>query len=891
MLVEGGRLGGYEVLGLLGAGGMGEVYSARDTRLDRDVALKVLPDDLAQDPERRRRFEREARALAALSHPGIAVLHGLEEAEGVLYLVMELVEGPTLAERLKAGPLRLSEALGLAQQTADALEAAHEGGILHRDLKPQNIKVTPEGRVKLLDFGLAKVMAEHSREVLSEKPTVTADATGLGVVMGTAPYMSPEQARGEAVDRRTDVWAFGCVLYELLSARRAFPGPSRSDALAAVLEREPDWEALPPSTPPSIRKLLRRSLEKDKARRLHDIGDARLEIEEAQVELSSGAGPAAVSGAHRRPTALLWAGGLLAAAMGGLVTWIVLRALPSGATATRLTFVPPPGVGLMDEASPYQHLAVSPRGDRVAFIGWDGNEPSLNVYVQALDDLEGRAVAGTDHVSNPFFSPDGHWLGFADRGKLKKVLLEGGAPITIADVPGWLRGASWGSDGTIVYSADPHPPGLWRVAADGGIPQAIAIQESSGVGYRWPQLLPGGRELLVTMYSGGHASIGILSLETGKKRVVVEGAGYARYSATGHLVYGRLGALLAVPFDAERLEVTGPAVPVLDDVRMAIDGYADFDISASGSLAYVPGFRRPVNRSLLWVDRQGHATPINDRRLPYDHARLSPDGRRIVARVETEPGSGALWILDRLQDAWAPVASVAQTNPRSPEWSPDGGWIAFVSNAGGKRPLRRVLADGSAPAEDLLGSPTTDSGFAWLRDGRVLVRTATGLEIVSVEKGEPLVVRAPPDVDCCAALSPDGRFLAYVSSESQFYEVYVRPFPGLGEKVRLSMRGAGQPRWSRDGRELFYRQETSDRPKLMAVAVETRGGFRAGTPRPLFDDTFAGRAPWDEAGYDVAQDGRFLFLEEPKAPRGPSRLVLIPAWGSELKTRLRAARP
>jgi len=906
MLVEGARLGGYEVLGPLGAGGMGEVYRARDTRLGRDVALKILPDDVAHDPERRRRFEREARVLAALNDPGIAALFGLEEADGVLCLVMELVEGPTLAERLNVGPLRLSEALGLARQMADALAAAHERGILHRDLKPANVKITPEGRVKLLDFGLAKVLqAEDSGAAASEEPTAAADTTGLGVAVGTAPYMSPEQARGEVVDRRTDVWAFGCVLYEMLSGRRAFPGPSRSEAIAAVLEHEPTWEALPAATPPSIRKLLQRSLEKDRGRRLHDMGDARLEIEEAQIELSSGASAAAAPAAPRRRTHWLWAGGLMAAAIGGLLVWLVLRALPSGpSTARRLTFAPPPGVKLMGPLFSFQHLAVSPRGDRVAFSGAVEGE-GRRLYLQSIDDIEAHAVSGTEGASNPFFSPDGRWLGFAQSGKLKKVLLEGGAPVTITDVPeeGSLRGASWGPDGTIVFSPGPSA-GLWRVMADGGTPRAITTPaENEGeVSHRWPQILPGGKDVIFAISSpsliASDARIGILSLETGKWRVVVEGSGYARYSSTGYLVYARLGALLAVPFDPVRLAVVGSTVPVLDDVQMNIEGhfYADFDISDSGALVYVPGFPRPVARSLLWVDRQAHATPVTDLRLAYDHPRLSPDGRRLAAIVEGEPGSWDLRVLDLARESWTLLTAAANSSPGFAEWSPDGRWLAFVSAAAGIQQLMKMPADGSASPERLSGSLSSGNLSAWSPDGRNLVLSTMNrgrwwdIGIKPLDGGEPRWLLAGPGTECCAALSPDGRFMAYVSTESGAYEVYVRPFLGAGEKHPISAGGGMEPRWSRDGRELFYRGG-GDRPKLMAVAIETRGGFRAGKPRPLFDDTFAGRVAYNEADYDVAPDGRFLFVEQPKTAPAPTRLILIPGWGSELKAKLGAARP
>lgn len=900
MLASGSLISEYQVLGPLGAGGMGEVYRARDTRLGREVALKLLPDELAHNPEKRRRFEREARSLAAFHHAGIVTLYGFQEADGILCLVMELVEGPTLADRLKRGPLRLPEALRLAAQMAEALEAAHERGILHRDLKPSNIKITLEGHAKLIDFGLAKgVEPSEPDRLQSEKSTASEDPTAFGAVVGTAPYMSPEQARGEALDHRTDVWAFGCVLYEMLACRRAFPGSSKTEAVAAVLQREPDWDALPAETPPSIRRLLKRALEKNRTHRLHDIGDARLEIEEALVDLSSGVTAAAAAPAvRRRRTALLWTVGLLSAAvLIGLAVSLLLRAsAPIPPTVTRLTFAPPQGVKLIGTisvgGSSFQHLALSPQGDRAAFVG-NAEGKGRQLYLQAINDIEAHVIPNTEGAHSPFFSPEGRWLGYQQGKQLKKVSLDGGAALTIADIPqeGSLRGASWGEAGTIVFAPGPYE-GLWRVPADGGKPQMITTPDrSKDEGHRWPQILPGGRDVLFTITAGSSSTrIGLLSLETGRWWVLLEKTGFARYSPTGHVIFARLGTLYAEPFDLSRHAVSGPAVPVLDDVQMALYGhtYADFDISPSGALLYVPGFPRPVERSLLWVDRQGRSSAATDGRQPYDFARLSPDGRQVAVTILSDPETANQWVFDLERRSRTLVAEKAGYAI----WSPDGQWLAAVN---AKDELVKIRSDGNFPSKVLsepLGFVNPD---AWSPDGRTLVLSQQlkdallDIETLPAEGGKPGILLATPNIECCSALSPDGRFLAYMSKESGSYEIYVSPFPGpVDKRYRISAEGGFQPLFSRDGRELFYRV-LGDRPKLMSVSIETREAFHASTPRPLFDDMFAGRTPISSAQYDISPDGRrFLFLEEPPAAPGPTRLVLMPDWARELRTKLRA---
>lgn len=900
---KGAKLGPYEILGLLGRGGMGKVYRALDPRLGREVALKLLPNELFHNHERRRRFEREARSLAAFQHPGIVTLYGFEEADGILCLIMELVEGPTLADRLKRGPLPLPEALRIASQIAEALEAAHERSILHRDLKPSNIKITPEGRVKLIDFGLAKMEPAESETEQSEKPTASEETTGFGVAVGTAPYMSPEQARGEAVDHRTDVWAFGCVLYEMLTGRRVFPGKNSVETVAAVLRMEPDWNALPAETPSGIRKLLKRTLIKEKAHRLHDIGDAQLELEEAAAELSSDIKTAtAVPTVRRRSRALFWTIGLLLVAVViGLAAWLFLRGSNTNtAGVTRLTFAPPAGVKMLTGTPiPWQNLVVSPQGTRSVFIGQEGEVRRL--YVQAINELEAHPIPNTEEAHTPFFSPDGLWLGYKQGERLKKVPLDGGASLAITDLPGsTVRGASWGENGIIVFSPGINE-GLWKVSADGGKPENLTTPDRSKgeTSHRWPQILPGGKFVLFTIQRGltiSRASIGLLSLENGHWQILLEKTGFARYSPTGHIIFARLGTLYVQPFDLSRIALSGTAVSVVDDVQMDVEAhfYAEMDVSASGALLYVPGFTGKVDRYLFWVDRQGRTQPVTAARQAYNgFPRLSPDGQQVSVTIQRDPETPDVWVIDLATDSRRRVATEAVAG----EWSPDGKSLVVAA----LDTLVRISADGTSPMKVLSRPVLGALPHSWSADGQTIVFTTQSksfsnwdIGTLPAGGGKPTDLLATPYLECAPTLSPDGRYIAYMSEESGADEVYVSPFPGpIEKKYRVSVNGGFQPRFSRDGRELFYRS-LGDRPKLMSVPIDLSGAFKAGTPQPLFDDKFAYADPSWPTTYDVSSDGqRFLFLEESIAAPGPTptRFVLIPHWSRDLRATLRTTRP
>ncbi|HET7294486.1 MAG TPA: protein kinase [Vicinamibacteria bacterium] len=917
-LAVGARLGSCEVLGRIGAGGMGEVFCARDLRLGREVALKVLPEALSAAPERRRRFEREARLLASLNHPHIAAIHELvETAEGDPVLVLELVAGESLDVRISRGPLPLREALVLGSQIAEALEAAHELAILHRDLKPANVKLTREGKVKLLDFGLAKALGEAGDgPIASSLETLTrpAGVTAAGAVLGTPAYMSPEQARGETLDKRTDVWAFGCVLFEMLSGHRAFGGASRAEAIASVLDREPDWDVLPEATPVKVRDLLRRCLQKERSERLRDIADARIELREAVDELSSGHAAAPVSlgagGSARAPRRAwpLWLAGLL---VGGLTVSLSLWSFRPRrpVTPTRLTFSPRGEDRLLDSTLPSQHLALAPDGTRVAFSASSPRGTAL--YVRDRAEIEAKLIPDTDGALTPFFSPDGRWLGFAQGSRLMKVPINGGIPEEIAEIPDVdgrpgiaprMRGASWGRDNTIVFAVGGFS-GLWRVRADGGAARPLTQPDplKGEVGHRWPQVLPDGRSVLFTIgapsWLARDARIAVVSLETGRHQVILEATGLARYLPTGHLVYAKLGSVMAVPFDASRLMVAGPPVTALNDVQMALDGhfYADLDVSASGALVYVPGGPRLVESSLFWVDREGRIQPVTTRRGSWARPRLSPDGRRLSLVVNSDLETADIWILDLDRDAWERVTTGGWH--ADPVWSPDGQRLAFTTYSRSGPVVTAMPADGSGRPEVV--SPENQGPYGldeWSSDGQELVFSRMGADSqwdIGVQElvagSSPSYLLASSFLECCAALSPDGRWMAYVSGETGDMEVYAQAFPGPGGRQRVSTQGGIQPRWSRDGRELFYRS-TGDRPKIMAVKVEqSRGGLRVSRPRPLFDDVFAVDVAYNRASYDVAPDGRFIFLEAPPGAPAPRQIVLIPDFASELRRTLRAA--
>jgi eukaryotic-like serine/threonine-protein kinase len=892
-LAAGTKLGSYEVVAAIGAGGMGEVYRAHDTKLGRDVAIKVLPEAFAHDPERLSRFQREAKMLASLNHPNIATIHGLEQSGDTSYLVMELVSGETLAERVKAGPIGIEEALKITVQIAEALEAAHEKSIIHRDLKPANVKMTPEGKVKVLDFGLAKAFAaDTTNEDLGNSPTLSAAATMQGAILGTAAYMSPEQAKGKTVDKRTDIWSFGCVLYELLTGRQAFQGETTTEILAAVLRGEPDWQALPASTPGKIRDLLRRCLQKEMNKRARDAGDARIEIGEAlaapfTAELTTAAPTKGFHALGRRGIILSVGIFLFGVAVAGIVVWNLKPARsPAPQPVTRMVIDLPPGQQLAGlETGPA--LALSPDGTHLAYVARQGGIQQL--YLRAMDGLEATPVPGTEGAICPFFSPDGQWVGFFAGGALKKVSVSGGAALTlgVASLPG---GASWGSQGIIGFAPTQIGP-LQEVPDAGGAPQSLTRFEKGDTTHRWPEFLPGGKALLFAAAPNsinfGGAQIAAQPVGVGERRNLIQGGMNPRYALSGHLVYTQGGSLMAVPFDPQRLAVTGTAVPVVEDVMQSpVSGAAQYTMSATGSLAYIPGGVQSAQFRLEWVNRNGAEQPLAVPARSYMLPRLSPDGRRVAVAITEQETH--IWLYDFAREAWTRLTFEGNVNS-VPVWTPDGKRIAFNSSKEGSLNIFWQLSDGSGGLERLTTSQYLHAPESWSPDGQLLaffeVNPASQRDIwvlrISDRKAQPFL-RTQFD-EAVPQFSPDGRWLAYISNESGPNEVYVQSYPGPGGKWQISTEGGAEPVWNPNGRELFYRNGE----KLMAVDIATQAGFAAGKPRMLFQGRYV-LAPFPASNYDVSRDGqRFLMLKPSEQEQAaPTKINVVLNWFEELKRRV-----
>ena len=881
-------LGSYEVLAQIGAGGMGEVYRAHDTKLGRDVAIKILPEAFAHDPDRLSRFQREAKMLASLNHSNIATIHGLEHSKGTHYLVMELVSGETLADRIKReGAVPVEEALKIAVQIAEALEAAHEKGIIHRDLKPANVKVTPEGKVKVVDFGLAKAFAgDAASEDLSNSPTLSQAATLQGVILGTAAYMSPEQARSKAVDKRTDIWAFGCVLYEMLTGKQAFNGEDITDILAAVVKTEPEWQLLPPTTPAQIRTLLKRCLQKDKSLRMRDAGDTAIEIQEALSAPPPGLTTPTLS--RRKVWRWVFASALTCLTVAAIVGFAVwnLQPSPSPKPVSRTVINLPPGQQLAGlENGPA--VALSPDGVYLAYVARQAGTQQL--FMRAMDSLEARPVPDTEGGFNPFFSPDGQWVGFFADGKLKKVSVNGGAALNLADVavPG---GASWGSQGTIIFPVSANDV-IRQMSDSGGTVQPLTRLEKGSLSERWPELLPGGKAVLFaagpTAITFTNAQVAVQSVGTGQQRNLIRG-GMPRYAPSGHLVYAQGGSLMAVPFDLQRLAVTGSAVPVVEGVLQSpVTGAAQYSFSGTGSLAYVPGGVQAAQSKLVWVNRNGAEQPLAAPAHAYVFPRLSPDGRRVAVGI-TESESQT-WLYDLSRDTLTRFTFEGNYNP-VPVWTRDSKRIVFESNKEGVPNLFWQLADGSGGLERLTTSQNIHAPQSFSPDGQLLafveVDPMTGLDIwvlrMSDRKAQPFLRTLFNEG--ASRFSPDGRWLAYSSDESGRNEIYVQPYPGPGGKWQISTGGGTEPAWNPNGRELFYRSGD----KMMAVDVATQPSFAAGKPRTLFEGRYQPASVLID-NYDVSPDGqRFLMLKpsEQTSSSSLTQIVVVQNWFEELKRRV-----
>jgi eukaryotic-like serine/threonine-protein kinase len=870
----------YRLESRLGAGGMGEVYRARDLRLDRDVALKVLPAVFAADADRVARLKREAQLLASLNHPHIASIYGFEESGGTNALVLELVEGPTLADRIAQGPLPIDEALPIARQIVEAIEAAHEHRVIHRDLKPANIKLRPDGTVKVLDFGLATAFdpARAASGSMPSSPTLTGPAAlGVGTILGTAAYMSPEQARGKTADKRCDIWAFGCVLYEMLTGRRPFEGDDVPEILARILEHEPDFDALPVSTAVSIRRLLHRCLEKDARRRLPDIGVARLEIDDA---LAPRAAPTL-----RERVGLGWivSAGLALAVI--VAAFLYLRLPP--AQPRPLVRASIPLEGRLDFGFQQPSFALSPDGTRLVYR-IRGSEP---LHIRQLNDTHSVMIAGTEMASNPFFSPDGRALGFFVGGTLKKVSFAGGTVVTLATLPRSVgaqgyRGAAWADEGTIAF-APSTGAGLFAVSDRGGEARPLTVidPKADEAAHRWPHFLPGGRAVLFTVKSTNlqsfdDAQIVVRSLDTGEQHAVVQGDS-ARYLPTGHLIYARAGALYAVRFDAKRLAVTGAAVKVADGVVTHPEsGAAQFAISRTGTLVYAAGDAKTAHRPLFWVDRSGAARPATDREAPFWWPRISPDGQRIAVVIDA-PFS-KIWVLDVERGTFTRASQLPGDQDRA-AWMPDGIHLSFGADPEGTGAVHLFTdrSDGAGKAKMLFESRESPSPLNWSPDARKLlyrrIGAATGQDvwIYSADDRSSTPFLESAANEWSAAFSPDGRWVAYVSDESGRAEVYVRPFAGSG-RHQISIDGGTAPVWSRDGRELFFGKGDT----LFATAVSLDGAFTSGAVRRLFSGPYS----FEEVtvNYDVAPDGQNFLVPRSRVDSAPRQLELVLNWFEEV---------
>jgi len=873
-LNSGSRLGPYEILAPLGAGGMGEVYRARDTRLDRTVAIKILPAQFSSDPVHKQRFEREAKTISSLNHPHICVLHDIGHQDGIDYLVMECVEGETLAKRLEKGSLPLEQVLKYGAQIADALDKAHRSGVVHRDLKPGNIMLTPMG-AKLLDFGLAKPASPLASLATLTATKQESPVTEQGTILGTFQYMSPEQIEGKELDGRSDVFSLGAVLYEMVTGQRAFQGKSQLSVASAILEKEPaPISTIKSMTPPVLDHAIRRCLPKDPDERWQTARDLMLELKWIAESGSQAGVPAPVIShrkARERLTQVTAAISLLAAI--AFAIGFVMRA-PKAPQPMRLSADIGADVTLLTTYGPAAIL--SPDGTRLAFVAASSDQKQ-RIYVRSLDQLQAAALPGTENARDPFFSPDGQWLGFFADGTLKKISVQGGAAVTLCDAV-YGRGGSWGEDGTIVF-APGIQTALSKVSAAGGMPQPLtSLDKQAGeYSHRWPQMLPGGKALLFasSVFGGNYedAHIVVYSISSGQRKTVLRGGFHPRYLPTGHLVYMHEGTLFAVPFDLKRLEVTGQPAPVLEGVvTNPANGGAQFSFSETGNLLYVAGRSTTQNFSIEWMDWEGKFTPLREAPGDYRNPAFSPDGKRLALEIR-EGRRTDIWVYEWERDTLTRLTFGGNGNFR-PVWTPDGQRITYTTMEKGGYDLNWKHADGAGDALRLTQDKSPKFPHSWRPDAQVLAfiqfNPDTSWDILTLpiegneksgwKPGEPKPFVNTPAFELAPAFSPDGRWLAYASNETGNYEVYVRPFPGPGDKWQISTGGGTFPKWSRNGKELFYR--TPDGKIMVTAYTDTPDSFHADKPQLWSPGQFT--ILEGNLSFDLHPDGkRFAVLKAP----------------------------
>ncbi len=908
-LAPGTRLGPYEIQAPLGAGGMGEVYRARDTRLDRAVAIKVLASHLSSSPELKQRMEREARAISSLNHPNICHLYDIGSQEGTDYLVMELVEGETLSQRLRRGALPLNETIRIGVAIAGALALAHRQGIVHRDLKPGNIMLTSKG-AKLMDFGLAKAAATFDSKasnapLLSAAPTMTeatpfSPLTTAGAIVGTIQYMSPEQVEGKDIDGRSDIFSLGAVLYEMVTGKRAFEGKSQLSVASAILEKEPDaLVSVKPMTPPVLDRTICKCLAKIPDERWQSAGDLATQL--SWTIDASGTSAAAMPSAKQRrgSKSLAWVVSAFAifTLIVAAVLWIALRSATTAKRVMRFSIELPDGDSLGGTWYWYPSIAISSDGSQIAYVAHRGGES--RIYLRAIREATAREVAGSEEADMPFFSPDGQWLGIYSGGKIKKVPLAGGPTVTIAKTA--FKGGTWGPDDAIYFS---NGNGLMKVAATGGEPQKVATLDAKRgeTDQVFPDVLPGGKALLFTVRnmeqpSFDGADIAALNLATGERKILLKEGTDPHYVSAGYLVFVRAGVLLAVPFDPDKLQVKGSAVPVAENIlenpRIGAGQYA---ISKDGMLVYIAGGVTYGEHELVFVDKAGNAKPLTANNRPYEDFTISPDGKFIAATIEGPVTN--TWVHDIARDTETRFNFGIEN--RDPTWTPDGKHIAYSGYKDGKSAVYWKPLDGSTPEEALIVSDKNVDAWFFSPDGNTLLYAEYEFEggqnigVLPLHDREHSKMIFPQEYNVeWAILSHDGRWIAYDSDESGKPEVYVAPYPALAPRERISTDGGLHPLWSPDDRELYYRtgsnpeqleqRALAQKTRVMAVSIETKPALKAGQPRLLFE------GPYFESGHDIAitPDGRgFVLIRETDSQSGPKAVQVVVNWSEELKQRL-----
>ncbi len=895
-ILPGRRLGPYEILSAIGAGGMGEVYKARDTRLDRIVAIKVLPAHLADRADLRERFDREAKTIASLNHPHICTLHDTGHQDGIDYLVMEYLEGETVAQRLAKGALPIQEVLQYAIEIADALDKAHRKGITHRDLKPGNIMLTKSG-TKLLDFGLAKLRQEGAPATpLSQLHTVAEPVTAQGTILGTLQYIAPEQVEGKTdqIDARTDIFAFGAVVYEMATGKRAFDGKTQASLIAKILEMDPPpMSSIQSMTPPALDRVVKKCLAKEPEKRWQaasDVCDEVKWIAEGGSQAGVSLPAAAVKGTGtlgRRYLMLSVGVFLLGMVIAGLAVWNLKPAPPHQPQPVSRTVITLPAGQQLAGMDSGPAFALSPDGSHLVYVAQQGGSQQL--YLRAMDSLESRPIPGTEGGVVPFFSPDGQWVGFFVGGILKKVSVNGGAALALGNV-GSPYEASWGNQGMIAFAPAIVSP-IMQIPDAGGVAQPLVRLAKGDIAQRWPEFLPGGKAVLFAAGPNGinftNARIAVQLLGTGERRNLIQTGSHPHYAPSGHLVYVQGGSLVAAPFDLQRLAATGAAVPVVEGVLQSpVSGAAQYSFSSTGALAYVSGGDQSAQSRMVWVSRNGTEQAVAAPARPYRFPRVSPDGRKISVTIAEQDTQ--VWLYDLARETLTRMTFEGNQNYNS-VWTPDGKRIAFESNKEGPINIFWQLADGSGGLERLTASEYVNAPISWSPDGHLLayieVNPTTGVDIwvlrMDDRKAEPFL--RTPFNENTARFSPDGRWLAYISDESGRTEIYVKPYPGPGGKWQISTEGGAEPVWNPNGRELFYRSGD----EMMAVDIATQPGFAAGKPRMLFKGGYE-LAPIPVTNFDVSPDGQHFLMIKPteQEQAAPTQINIVLNWFEELKRRV-----